>query len=80
MWRDAWQREKSVSDEIATGVLNSSVPCDRGQPAVLHSAKMSSSILLSRPDSVNPHNRPERQEAMLSHVTGMLSDLAKVLS
>lgn len=71
--------EKSVSDEIATGVLNSSVPCDRGQPAVLRSAKMSSSILLPQPDSVNPHNRSERQGAILSHVTGMSSGLAKVL-
>lgn len=72
--------EKSVSDEIATGVLSSSVCCGRGQPAVLRLAKMSSSILLSRLDSLNPYNRPERQGAILSHVTGMSSDLAKVLS
>lgn len=71
--------EKSVADEIAAGVLNSSVRCDRGRPAILRKAKTSSSILLSQPDSANPHNRPERQEAMLSHVTGMSSGLAKAL-
>lgn len=72
--------EKSVSDEIATGVLNRTVCCDRGQPAMLPSAKVSLSIQLSLLDSLNPHNRPERQEAVLFHVAGMLNDLAKVLS
>lgn len=72
----------SVSDEIATGVLNGTVCGNRGRPATLSLAKVSRRVLLS----LLCHFEFSRQAREAGSIrvrrnpgTGMLSDLAEVL-